>query len=443
MSVDLTPKPARTLDEAIRALDAPPPLPSGDPRYVDLSPGRGADPLHRVRRLLRAKQPGRWCRIAWSSHRGAGKTTELNRLRKDLAEQFHTIYFEMNVELDAQAVAIEDLLLVIARRAYEEMETLGVPVSAEVLQSVEQFFARVLVETEVGKSYLAEAEGEVKAGASTDLFGSLTSRLKALFRIESKERMQVQEVLRRYPGSLLDTTNAMLEEVHRALRTKLRRELLLIIDNLDRYPPAVAESLLVRNGDRLDQLKTNLIVTPPVSLIYSPEAAALPFTIEILPAVKLRGPADPYDWLDTSETGGPELLRTALSRRIELDRVIPERLAQDELIRGSGGSIRDLLRLALSAILEADGDTVTLLGVRSALKRERAVLRDRVNLNGWAPTLAWLRQNKQPKHDQAFRDVLHARLAFLFNGDGWYDVHPLIADLPEIEAALKRLSDGA
>ncbi|WP_437563578.1 hypothetical protein [Sorangium sp. So ce542] len=33
-------------------------------------------------------------------------------------------------------------------------------------------------------------------------------------------------------------------------------------------------------------------------------------------------------------------------------------------------------------------------------------------------------------------DVLFHRLAFKYNGEGWYDVHPLVAEIPEFQNAL-------
>jgi hypothetical protein len=48
-----------------------------------------------------------------------------------------------------------------------------------------------------------------------------------------------------------------------------------------------------------------------------------------------------------------------------------------------------------------------------------------------AKTLLKLVRSKQIFPDKTCMDVLFHRLAFKYNGDGWYDVHPLVAEIPE------------
>jgi hypothetical protein len=50
-------------------------------------------------------------------------------------------------------------------------------------------------------------------------------------------------------------------------------------------------------------------------------------------------------------------------------------------------------------------------------------------------TLVRIAHDKQIYPDQKCLDVLFHHLAFKYNGDGWYDVHPLVAELPEFERA--------
>ena len=49
---------------------------------------------------------------------------------------------------------------------------------------------------------------------------------------------------------------------------------------------------------------------------------------------------------------------------------------------------------------------------------------------------------KLAKRKQIFEDdrclaVLFYRLAFKYNGDGWYDIHPLVAESPKLRDALR------
>jgi len=432
--VDLTPKPARNLAEAIRALNAEHPLESGDLRYVDLAPGRGANPLRRLERLLLGKQPGVARHVVFLSHRGAGKTTELHRLQKNLAPRYHCVYFEANVEMDANQLDMEDLLLVLARQVDESMRTLGHPLAQDLLDKVGGWFAEVVKSTDVGRTYTTEVEAELKAGAETTLFGGLMGRLTSLFRYESSHREEVKQVLRKYPGTLMDLVNELLDAAHRILRTALDRELLVVIDNMDRYDPVVMDQLLVRQADRFSRLKCNLVITPPILLAYQPQSGDIKQVFESyeMPAVQIRKRDEPYD---RASGIGSELLLKALGLRVDLDRVFPGDDVRNRLLVASGGGIRGLIKIALESVLEAEGDIVTLPDVERAAKRLKGDMRMKINANGWAPVLVSIADTKQISENEASMKLLFLHLAFQYNGDTWHDIHPLVAELPEFTRA--------
>jgi hypothetical protein len=57
---------------------------------------------------------------------------------------------------------------------------------------------------------------------------------------------------------------------------------------------------------------------------------------------------------------------------------------------------------------------------------ERLLSRGKARHTAWRPVMTKLvRSSEQP-----------ALVALKYNSDGWYDVHPLVAELPEFERAL-------
>ncbi|MFO0627188.1 MAG: hypothetical protein U0325_16380 [Polyangiales bacterium] len=91
------------------------------------------------------------------------------------------------------------------------------------------------------------------------------------------------------------------------------------------------------------------------------------------------------------------------------------------------------------AIILAPGAKLDLETIQRAVSRVRTEMRDRINANGWAPVLARIMRDKQVHEGAACMDVLYQQLAFKYNGEGWYDVHPLVAELDEVTKALARL----
>jgi len=426
---------ARTLDEATPALDFEFPLESGDPRWTNLAPARGGDdPAARLQNLFRRQPAGRSQHVVFASHRGAGKSTELKRLTDQLSDRYFAIYFEANVEMDANDFAMEDLLLVVARVVEEEMRKRGTPLDAEVLERVEKWFGEVVFADEDGRQFLAGVQASASMEGGVPFFAKLMGSVTSSLRVESSHRASVKTTLKQFPGTLMAHVNNVLDAASKILR-KDNRDLLLLIDNMDRYEPRLIDFLLVQSADRFRALRCNLIVTPPISLVLRPESQSLDavFRCETMPTVKMR--EKHQDYSESSGTGRDTLLE-ALNKRIDVATVIPDPAAQTRLALGSGGAIREFLELAQDATLDAAGETITLADVNRTLERRRQRLRDRIDANGWWEVLVDIARTKRLSSGDEYLEVLFQRLAFQYNGEIWYDVHPLVSELPDFQRLL-------
>jgi len=105
--------PATTLREAYQATD-PRPLQSGDPYFVDLASARGSAATVRLRQMIENCAPGNYSPIAFSGHRGSGKSTELRQLEQALGPSCFMLYLDVNEFLDAADVDYTDLFLLIS-----------------------------------------------------------------------------------------------------------------------------------------------------------------------------------------------------------------------------------------------------------------------------------------------------------------------------------------
>jgi histone H3/H4 len=262
--------------------------------------------------------------------------------------------------------------------------------------------------------------------------GKLLASLTAGFKVESEHRESIKQTLRKFPGTLMTHVNNLLDAAAEELEAS-GRSLLLIIDNMDRYDPKMIDGLLVQSADRFKALRCHMTVTPPIDLVLRPESQSLEsvFHCETMPTVKLRERGSGY-WNITDP--GREILRSALARRIDIDRLIPSTQDQDRLITASGGAIRELLEMARDATLEANGETITGSDIERVLERRRQRYRDRIDANGWWDALAKIAKTKRLSEDEDCLQVLFQRLAFQYNGELWYDVHPLISDLPDFQS---------
>jgi hypothetical protein len=161
-----------------------------------------------------------------------------------------------------------------------------------------------------------------------------------------------------------------------------------------------------------------------------------------MPAIALRSPDQGY-W-ELSGNGADKLIE-ALSRRIDIDRLIPDVRARNLLVAASGGGIREFFRLSETCTLDARGSTITLEDIQGTLRRQRSQIRNLIDANNWWPALSAIATTKRMTSDAAQQEVVFQRLAFQYNGEVWYDVQPLVADLlaTEAEAEVKVAAGSA
>ncbi len=401
---------------------------------------RGDDPIKVLKGKLTACEQGRYLYTAFLSHRGAGKTTELKRLCADIKAHFECYYFDANAQLDPQHLTTEDLLLALTFGVEEHFEKLGKPLPSKPMAQVHQWFADIVRTTKWGLGFNMNGEAAIGGGIDVPyitILPKIKAELKAVLRTESDFRKEVREAFRRYPSALITAVNRVMDAAQERLNeTDKDRRLLVVIDNLDRYDPEVVDALLIKRN-LLRDVRVNLIVTPPIALYYRPLGEPLThhYECEVMNTIRLRDSKQKYD--EFAEDGlGYKLMEEALAKRLDLNNLIPELAARKRLISASGGAIRDLIRLTREAAFRADGGQIRRDAVEKAVKLLKNELRDRINANGWAPTLAKIALDKQVHEGQSCMLVLFQRLALKYNGDGWYDIHPLAAELPEVSLAI-------
>ena len=138
--------PATSLSQVAAAFDLRP-LASGDPRYVDVTAGRGSDQLAHLRRCLLEydEKDNRFAKIAFTGHRGSGKSTELLRLEHELADQFTSLHLEAEEGL-REDYDYTYFFLWLAEELARWFESAGSPIDATLVEEVANWFAEVTLD---------------------------------------------------------------------------------------------------------------------------------------------------------------------------------------------------------------------------------------------------------------------------------------------------------
>jgi hypothetical protein len=432
----------------LRACNAQEPLPPGDPRWHDFESLRGPRIQARLQRVFEAAPAeGRFHHRLLCGHRGCGKSTELLRFKKWAeGRDFACRRIEVDVQIGQIDLEFSDFFLLAATEAERALEELGFPIAKQLRRPIVDWFAEVtsvdetLRKSELGLEASAQAEGGVP------FLAKLTAKFFSGMKVGATHARTVRQELRNSPDRLIDLTNALLDQAHRQL-SKLsqprKNGLVLLFDNLDRYLPDQVDQVLIGAANLLTRLRCHALFTIPVDLEYNPRRAPLrdaygqPF---VLPMIPLRPRGAPWrSTVKESEhrTESIDELRRALARRLVLDKVFEVPADADELLRMSGGCLRDVIHLMTLAYEFSEGDRLTTQGCRSAIRELRATY-SRGLSHGDYERLAAIAAGESVDRDDLSNQLLYQRRALEYydeDDEVWLGIHPVIVEIEEFQKA--------
>lgn len=242
------------------------PLPPGDSAYVDCHAVRGDDDiLTELGREILLED--RVTHQLYTGHRGAGKSTELLRLRAYLEEQgFRVVYLAADEEdIDREEAQYTDILLACTRHLLKELKGAQTNPIWGWMQARRKDLSALIP----GEITLADVGIEVQM---TEL-AKLTATLKA----SPNTRAQVRKLVEPHTVSLIEAINQFIAEAMRLTLERSTQKLVMIVDNLDRITRVQTgqgersnhEQIFIDRSEQLKALDCHVIYTVPLSLAYS------------------------------------------------------------------------------------------------------------------------------------------------------------------------------
>lgn len=424
--------PATTLDDAVKVCDPSLPLdPEADEALrVDLDAIRGGDRLATWVRDIRRKGSSASMDFL-TGHVGAGKTTELLRMRRRLGQlpQDHrptVLTLDATPLVDVSDVDLEDVLVALWRL---------------VLDLDKLAASKVL--TELWKSELRDAIVAQGTGASALLRGVVdrlpsvaTDGLTRLLDVLKLQPPEQRKELRGLLGNLTDTLLRGLNKALEALRQEVAGPVVLLIDNLEKLniqQRERVEHLYVERFRALSRLEAHLVITAPSFLVYSSSGASLfgQYGSEVLslPMIRIHRPEGPADAIDPE---GLALMTRILTQRVDFAKLFVDgHGAAEALALASGGCIRHALSMVVSAINQQDDPPITRISVERAVAIFQSGFLKALD-DGWIPVLKEVHASKRfPTTCAASMRQEMLRHLFVLEyqldlSDTWFDVHPLV-----------------
>lgn len=406
--------------------------------YRDATAARGEPTRRFILRLLQQNQDMNE-HILLVGYRGCGKSTELNLLEKELASDFLTLNISIQDELDPVHVQYIELFIATMEHLFKKALENGIKINEDVLGAIQDWTKTEEIEEIKGKYF----DAEVEAGAGYDInwFVQFFSKFRLAAKHSKSLKKTLKEVVEPRLSDLIGHCNTLIKEIRLRLPTIQKNDLLIILEDLDKIPIDRAEDLFYQYISQITQLEVNVIYTFPIGLYYNVKFNQIkPYFTECyeLPMIKVRNRDD------SNNEDGMEVMRSIVAARMSMD-LFADPALLDSMILISGGVLRDLFLLIGAAAANADVYDRSIIEEQDWKKAYQRLKKDydnniadnRLNDNqfysaeSYYKALVNLAKDPQKKVEHS-EEVMHLRqnLCILgYNGENWYDVHPIVKDI--------------
>jgi len=353
-------------------------------------------------------------KILFTGHRGSGKSTELNQLVLNLHDQFFIVKFSIIDTLDCFDLNYIDIVLISALKLIERAIEDKVKIDKGILKNIFEWLYYDITEERI-------IELSEEAGLSANV-NALVLKLEGKMSKESFTRKIMREKITPRFSELVDKINLAITEI----KEKTSREILIIIEDIDKSNLDIAKDLFFLHGESLLSINSKIIYTFPVSLRYSNDFPQVVKTFNkhfVLPNVTV------FDRQGIKDTTGNEMLKSVILKRMDESLITEE--AIEEAIRLSGGLMVELITIIRDASLFTQASIIDAASVHMAANEIRNDYRVMLREDQYQ-MLAKINVDKDKKviNHEIVQQLLHnLSLLEYRNDDSWADVHPIVKPL--------------
>ena len=403
------------------------------PLYVDLTAVRGGESLAAALAVnIQRADTNHFLKQLISGHRGTGKSTELQRLVKNLREaNYFVVYLDIENTLDLGDIEYQDVLVAIAQAVVRDALAAGIAMKSSLLNDLESWFDERILTDEQKRDFESLLKTDASVEGHVPFFAKILASITAQFKSGSSQKKELRHKLEAQMSGFLDKLNVLIGQARDGAICSGKVNLVVIVDGLEKmryYKMPEGESshtvLFVHHAAQLAAPNSHIVYTLPISLCFRE-------------SLKEEFPDEPIllPMVDTMHMNGQQCLAELLHRRVAAS-VFDTTETIQKLIAMSGGSVRDLLRLVRSAC-PVSGDIITAKDAEKAISNFSNEY-DRLLREGDIDKLREIDASRALYYDEDTGRFLEQRLVHEYrNGKVWYAVHPAVRRIKRYQDALK------
>jgi hypothetical protein len=380
-------------------------------------------------------------------HKGTGKSTQIRKAITELEPTgIEPAFIDALAALDETDFTFSDVMLTITNGVVNALKEAKIVIPNEQLNLVTNWFQEELLTETHAKQINASIDTEARASGGIPFLANLMAKVTATLKSDNEYRTEIRKRTDPDPDDLVRRVNVLLDAANQALTQHHKREttVVVVFDNLEKIVDRKqVENAILRRADKLRQLRCHVLLFLDPADQYAPIAqqAEEAFDAVYVPMLHVRNKADPFE---TVSPAALKAIHDLLDRRVDLKKVFADvDNSVLEIARMSGGRLRDILALARRACENVFSGQVKLEDIkyaaRSLCSTRATAVKQHEKTDQWQ-RLAEIHRDKKPNNNPDDLYLMLHSLVLNYNGEQWWDVHPLVTLDERFTAAWKKLN---
>lgn len=368
-----------------------------------------------------------YMKLLFMGHKGSGKSTEIVHISEKLKDQYEIINFPISQEVELNGIHYIDVIFTIMSQVIDYLSNnLDIKVSDRLLNDLVSYwkdeisFQKVITDT---------AEAEAGGEAKLSVLKAISIHGKSIFKTGMETKKTIRSSVDHKIGYLISMINSAIAEINQQLHRKSNKELLVIIEDLDKLDTEDAKRIFVQGRKTLISLQLKMIFAFPIYMVYTADFSMIQDDFDncvYYSMIKVTN----SDRSRNEE--GIQILKEIVYKRMSESLIEEEAL--DYMILKSGGAIRDLFyMLRESAFYQLSQENIkqkiSLTDAEIVAKSLKSMYERYIASKEQFERLVEIYHDPFPENtDQILSELLRTLSVIEYNGERWCGVHPVLID---------------
>lgn len=376
--------------------------------------------------------PNPTMKVLFMGHKGCGKSTEIMNISRHLQNRYEIINFSIAQEVELSGIQYIDVIFAIMGQVIDYLsKQTALKVDEGILDKLvnywrgEEIFEKVVTD---------QMEMETGAQAKLSLLQKISVYGKGILKAGAESKKTIRNTVEPKISYLISMINEIISDMNAQLKRECGKEILVIIEDLDKLDIEDARHIFVSHRKTLLSLAMKMIIAFPIYMVYTADFAMIRDDFDscvLYSMIKVQN----SDRSRNEE--GIDILKQIVYKRMEQNLIKEDAL--DFMVSKSGGAIRDLFYMLEEAALyklsqfDMNGQTgmepISMDEAKIVCSALKSIYERNITSKEQFDKLVEIYHDPQPENtDEVLSELLKSLSVIEYNGERWCGVHPVLVD---------------